>query len=181
MPALTDPRWEKACQSRAAGKAVGASYAEAGFAGHPAAATQFFKRPHIIARIAEIQRHKYEKDHKVREIATKKAGLEESWIIERTKYVAEIAIRGAPVLDAAGQPTGQFTGRTNLRAAVSALALLSDFLGMRIHRVEVGGPGDFARMSDDELQGVLIEQYQKLGYSDATIKLLVDESGADAE
>ena len=135
MPALTDPRWEKACQLRSEGSGIAESYRQAGFTGKHAAASVFFAKPQIIARVAEIQKHRYASEHKAREIATKKAGLEESWIIERTKYVAEIAIRGVPILDEQGRPTGGFSGKPNLRAAVSALALLSDFKGMRIHRL----------------------------------------------
>src|SRR5260370_939898 len=140
MAALIDPRWEKACQLRADGKNIGKAYALAGFSYSGAAATKFFQRPPIQARVSEIQDLKFAETIKARDQATKKAGLEESWIIERTKYVAEIAIRGTPILDARGMPTGGFSGKPQLKAAVDALRLLSDFKGMRIHRLEVGGP-----------------------------------------
>lgn len=174
MPALTNPRWENACQARAAGSDIAASYKQAGFAGKPAAATRFFKRPDVRSRVDEIVQHRYNSEHKAREIATKKAGLDESWIIERTKYVAEIAIRGTPILDAQGRPTGGFSGKPNLRAAVSALALLSDFKGMRIHRLELGAPGDFARMSDQELDDSLVEQARKIGLPEQAVTRLLE-------
>lgn len=174
MPALKDPRWEMACQERAKGGNVAASYKAAGFTGNPAAATTFFKRPQVQKRIDEIVEQSYGAEHKAREIATKKAGLEESWIIERTKYVAEIAIRGTPILDAHGKPTGGFSGKPQLKAAVDALRLLSDFKGMRIHRLEIGQPGDFARMSDTELDNALLEQAAAIGLPVEAVQHLLE-------
>lgn len=163
MPALTNPRWETACQERAKGGDVTASYKAAGFTGNPAAASKFFQRPYVKIRVDEIVQQRYGAEHKIREAATKRAGLEESWIIERTKYAVELALRGTPILDKDGRPTGGFEGKPQLRAAVDGLRLLSDFKGMRIHRVEVGQPGDFTRMSDAELDAALLEQGQALG------------------
>lgn len=181
MPALNDPRWEAACQERAQGGDVKASYRAAGFSGNPAAASKFFGKPHIKKRVDEIVEQRYSAEHKARDIATKKAGLEESWIIERTKYVAEIAIRGTPILDDAGRPTGGFSGKPQLKAAVDALRLLSDFKGMRIHRLEVGGPGDFARMSDEELDSALIEQGKALGIPEEALLMITGPQAGPEE
>jgi hypothetical protein len=183
MPALTDPRWEKACQLRADGGDVKASYEQAGFAsGAPANATRFFKRDDIRARVMEIQDNHFQKERKVVEIATKKAGLEESWIIERAKYVVELALRGNPIRGPDGHPTGQFDGKTNLRAATDALRLCADFKGMRIQRHEIGAPGDFQRMSDDELNDSLVLQAQALGLpEDAIAGLLTHRKDEAAE
>lgn len=174
MPKLSDPKWELACQSRAKGTDIGAAYLAGGFKGKPASATRFFQRPDIIQRVDEIIEQSYGADHKAREIATKKAGLEESWIIERTKYVAEIAIRGTPILDEQGKPTGGFSGKPQLKAAVDALRLLSDFKGMRIHRLEIGQPGDFARMSDTELDNALLEQAAAIGLPVEAVQHLLE-------
>lgn len=174
MPKLNDPRREIAAQARAKGKTIVEAYAEGGYTGKGSAAVKFFQRPEIAKRVDEIIEHRYNGEHKAREIATKKAGLDESWIIERTKYVAEIAIRGTPILDEQGMPTGGFSGKPNLRAAVSALALLSDFKGMRIHRLELGAPGDFARMSDEELDNSLVEQARAIGLPEQAVTRLLE-------
>ena len=87
MPALTNPRWEKACQLRASGKEVLKSYVEAGYVKNTAAATLFFQRPNITARLIELQEQRYGDTHRAREIAIKKVVLEDTWIIERAKYV----------------------------------------------------------------------------------------------
>lgn len=150
------------------------AYAEGGYGGKGPAAVKFFQRPEIAERVDEIIEHRYGAEHKAREIATKKAGLEESWIIERTKYVAEIAIRGTPILDEKGKPTGGFSGKPQLKAAVDALRLLSDFKGMRIHRLEIGQPGDFARMSDSELDNALLEQAAAIGLPVEAVQHLLE-------
>ena len=73
-----------------------------------------------------------------------------------------------------GHPTGRFDGKTNLRAATDALRLCADFKGMRIQRVELGGPGDFARMTDDELDMALVEQAKGLGLPEEAVTRLIE-------
>jgi hypothetical protein len=176
MPALTDPRWESACQERAAGGNVAASYAAAGFSPNPSAATQFFKRPTVITRVAEIIADKHANQRKATEIAVKKAGLEESWIIERLKYGIELAVRGEPILDDAGNPTGKF-GRRNLRALAALLAQAIAIKGMAIQRHEIGGPGDFARLTDEELHAELVKTVEDLGMPvEAFAQLMIGKS-----
>lgn len=179
MPALTDPRWEKACQHRADGMGIRASYEAAGFNGKPSVATTFFKRDEIRARIAEIQDEHFRGQRKTTEIAVKKAGLDESWIIERTKYAIEIALRGEPLVDAEGRPTGKY-GKRNIKAAIDGLRLASDFKGMRIQRLELGGPGDFARMSDEELDEALIIEGEALGIPKEAIQKALLLKGPDS-
>src|SRR6267142_4988411 len=104
------------------------------------------RRPHIIVRPA--------------------AGLEESWIIERVKYVTEIALRGIPIKGSKGELT---YGQPNLNAAVRALRLCCNIKGMLVHRHEVGDPGEFSRMTDEELDRSLERHARAVGLSDSTI------------
>ena len=173
MPALTNPRWEKACQLRASGKEVLKSYVEAGYVKNTAAATLFFQRPNITARLIELQEQRYGDTHRAREIAIKKVVLEDTWIIERAKYVVELALRGSPIMDN-GHPTGRFDGKTNLRAATDALRLCADIKGLRVQKIELGGPGDFARMTDDELDLALVEQAKGLGLPEEAVTRLIE-------
>ena len=168
MPQLTNPQHEAACQARAAGGDVAASYRAGGFGGNPGSATKFFQRDAIRARVMEIQDEAFKSQRRATEVATKKAGLEESWIIERVKYAIEIALRGEPILNEDGNPTGKF-GKRNVKAAIDGLRLASDFKGMRLTRHEVGGPGDFARMTDEELDASLAETARALGFPEAVV------------
>ncbi len=180
MPALTDPRRERACQLRANGGGILESYNAAGFDGQAPTATIFFRKPAILARVAEIQADRWAAERQVADRAVEKSSLKESWIIERAKYVVELALRGNPIRGPDGMPTGQFDGKSNLRAATDALRLCSDFKGMRIQRHEIGGPGDFARMTDDELNGALVQQAQALGLPEEAIAgLLTHQTDKD--
>jgi hypothetical protein len=150
MPCLPNPRWEAAAQFRASGRDIIDAYRQAGFAGKYPTATRFFQTPDIATRVAEIQSERYESERKARDIATKKAGLDEAWIIERLKYGIEIALRGEPILDENGQPTGKH-GKRDLNAFSRMIAHALDIKGMRIQKVEMGGPGEFSRLTDEEL------------------------------
>jgi hypothetical protein len=50
-------------------------------------------------------------------------------------------------------------------AAVTALREKAVLSGHRIERSEIGGPGEFESMNDDELERVLIERLGELGFS----------------
>ena len=171
MPALLDPRWESACQERAKGGDVGASYKAAGFTGNPAAATKFFKRPQIIERIAEIQSVRYAQERIATSTATKKLALTKEWVLERLAYNAEQSLRGRPIRDRDGKITSY--GKPNENAANRALELIGNTLGMFIQRHEVGQPGDFQRMSDDELDSALAEQARALGLPEIAVDRLL--------
>jgi hypothetical protein len=53
-----------------------------------------------------------------------------------------------------------------LSAAVSALKEKGVLSGTWIERAEIGAPGEFETMTDDELERALIERMQKLGLGD---------------
>jgi hypothetical protein len=75
---------------------------------------------------------------------------------------ANRAMQAQAVLDAEGKPTGEF--RYNGAVANRALELLGIEIGMFIDRHEIGEPGEFARMTDDELQVYLVEKFKALGF-----------------
>lgn len=171
MPRLTDDRYELACQARAAGKGVYAAYLESGFTGKPAGATKFFQRPDIVARVTEIIADHYEDQRRIREIAVKEAGIDEAWIVKRLKYLADISLQGYPIKKD-GVPTGAL-GKPDGPTAIRCLQLAAQMRGLLIQKHEVGQPGDFQRMSDEELNESLMEQGEALGLpSQALEKLL---------
>ena len=171
MPAFTDPRWEAACQARAAGTEIGASYLAGGFRGKPAIATRFFQREDIRTRIAEIQSERYAQERIATAAATKKLALTKEWVLERLAYNAEQSLRGRPIRDKDGKITSY--GKPNENAANRALELIGNTLGMFIQRHEIGQPGDFQRMSDDELDSALAEQARALGLPEIAVDRLL--------
>jgi hypothetical protein len=175
MPAFTNPRWEAACHERARGGDVAASYAAAGFKDNPAAATMFFKRPHIVERIQEIVQERYEDERKAREIATQEAGIDKSWVLKRLKYLTDISLQKVEVVRR-GKPTGVY-GAMDGPTAVKCLTLATQIGGLVVQRHEIGAPGDFQRMSDEELNESLVAQAQALGLPEDAIAGLLTFKG----
>ena len=62
-------------------------------------------------------------------------------------------------------------------AAINGLELVARTNGWLVQKHEIGGPGDFARLSDEELQGELIEVGKAIGISDK--ELLRITNGSD--
>jgi hypothetical protein len=174
MPALTDPRWERACQERAQGGDVAASYLAAGFRGKPAAATTFFKRPDIVERVQEIIQDKYEDERKAREIATQEAGIDKAWVLKRLKYLTDISLQKIEIVRR-GRVIGQ--GAMDGPTAVKCLTLATQIGGLVVQRHEIGAPGDFQRMSDEELSDSLAAQAEALGIPETAIAGLLTHRG----
>lgn len=181
MSALSDPRREKACQARASGKTQEASYTEGGYSYKPASATRFFRLPEIAARISEIHTDRLRLEQRSTEIAAKKVAVDKEWVLQRLMYNAEQSLRGRPMRNGKGEViAGMFT-QPNESAANRALELIGNHLGMFIQRHEIGQPGDFQRMSDDELNESLTVQARALGLPEtAIVRLLELRSDTDS-
>lgn len=178
MPALTDPRWERACQLRANGGELVKSYLDAGYSGQPGNAVRFFKKPQIVERIQEIVQNRFEDERKAREIATQEAGIDKSWVLKRLKYLTDISLQKVEIMRH-GKLTGVY-GAMDGPTAVKCLTLATQIGGLIVHRHELGGPGDFARMTDDELNGALVQQAQALGLPEEAIAgLLTHQKDTD--
>ncbi|MET4345588.1 hypothetical protein ABIC08_006889 [Bradyrhizobium sp. RT9b] len=170
MPALSKANYETVAQALAAGKTQREAYQAGGYIYKAGNAHRLCKSPSITARVDEIVIQRYEDERKSREIAARKAGLDESWIIERVKYVAEIALRGSP----RKAPNGEVTyGQPNLNAAVRALRLCCDIKGMLLHRLAVNQPNEFAHMSDDDLVASLAATVRAMGLPEPAVQQLL--------
>jgi len=164
MPALNSPRAELACQALASGKDQKAAYIAGGYVYAPASAHKFFRRPENAARVKELLEQRYAAEGKAREIGIEKAGLTEAWIIERLKYLTERSLRGKPILDKDGKQTGHFSGNPDGATAARCLELAAKIKGLLVHKVEVGDPGDFARLDDEKLDSEIDRMAAALGY-----------------
>jgi hypothetical protein len=56
---------------------------------------------------------------------------------------------------------------------VKCLKLAAQLLGLLVRRHEVGDPGEFARMTDEELDAALIEQSKALGLPEEAVQKLL--------
>ena len=144
MAALPNPRHELFAQAVAKGASQREAYKAAGFASKSdaaadASASRLLSAGKVQARIAELQTR-----------AAEKAVLSKSRVIQRLMENVERAMQAQPVLDAKGGPTGEY--RYEGSVANRALELLGKEQGMFVDRKEIGKPGAFDALDDEELE-----------------------------
>lgn len=159
----------------AAGLAQMAAYAAAGFKGKTkGAASAVAVRPEVKSRVQELLATQHRKEVQSSERAIEQAAIDKGWIVQRAKYIVELGIRGgAPLLGKDGKPTGEFSGKPNLSAAVRSLELLTAMGGYVVHRHELGQPGDFSRLTDEELDAKMIEVGEAIGISGPVLQKVI--------
>lgn len=179
MPLLPDPKHEKIVQAFVKNPDQLAAYTSVGFKPNAPVASRFFARPEIKARIAEVRalRSKLAEEREIESSAeaARKLGITKVKILQMLLFNAEACLRGAPILDGKGNPTGKYTGiPTNPAAGNQALKLLGmESHNMFIEKVEVGGPGDFARLTDEELAARAEADAAALGLSPEATEALM--------
>jgi len=162
----------------AAGKAQIAAYAEAGFSGKSqAAASKVALRPEVKARVQEIIATQHKVEIRSTERAIERAGIDKEYYFTRLKYVIDRAVRGTkPIYGANGEIANWLPSAGDNAAAINGLELVARTNGWLIQKHEVGAPGDFARLSDKELEGELIEVGKAIGLSDKELLRITNGS-----
>jgi hypothetical protein len=177
MPALRKPGHEIVAQALAAGKSQADAYRAGGYVYNPANAHRLCTSPAVTDRVEEIVAERIAKESRVREMAIEKAALTDSWVIIRLKHTIDMALRGLPVYDRHGRQRMTQDGvpifRPDLAQANNGLRTAAQIRGMLIDRREIGEPGVFARMTDEELDAALIEQFKALGLPNAAVQKLL--------
>jgi phage terminase small subunit len=145
MTVLANHRRELFAQLLFQGVTAVDAYTKAGYKRHDGNACTLAKHPEILARLEEIR------------------GEQQGWpvgtraIAARAKVTVESLIEDSEKVLQRAMEVNQL-GAAN--TAIKGKAILS---GNWIEHVEVGGPGEFDAMSDEELERALIERVQKLG------------------
>jgi len=187
MPTLSNPKWEICALARAGGNTVLESYRAGGYVSSDVStAAKLFKKPAVAARVLEIQNERIATERTVAAKAAEEAGVDRAWVIRHLKHNALAAMRGSPMYNNKGVPLkdehgNPRFGKPDHAAAAKSLELIGRDQGMFINRHEVGGPGEFERMSDKELNKELIEQAMKVGLTQEAIKLLTYQPEAEEE
>lgn len=176
MPALT-PKWEAVALALAGGDSQKNAYIQAGYKYDRKSAARLCTHPEIKARVAEIVTERSQFEARTRQIAAHEAGMDRAWWDRHLKALVLGGLRGDPVRDAAGRKrkdpeTGEIIYKPDRAAAVRGLELVGKANGWLIERAEIGGPGDFARLSDAELQAKLVELGNALGVPEDVVKQL---------
>jgi hypothetical protein len=174
MAALRKASHEIVAQALANGKTQADAYRAGGYTFQPANAHRLCTSRAIAHRVQEIVAERIAKEARVRELAIDKAALTDSWVIVRLRHTIDLAIRGLPVYDKHGRqlttPDGAPIFRPDLAQANSGLRTAAQIQGMLIKRHEIGEPGDFTRMTDQELNVALIEASKSLGFSEEVVQ-----------
>lgn len=123
MPPLDSPRQEKFVQLAVAGAPLIKAYEEAGYSPDYANAARLTRNDEVQQRMREIQR--YGQDMAQITVAS---------LVSRADELRELAIE-----------------HKQISAGVAAVKEIGILTGLRIDRREVGSPGEFERLSDDEL------------------------------
>ena len=90
--------------------------------------------------------------------------ISKAWVIEKLVENVERTMQAEPVRRKTGDGEEEVPGEYVYNGSVAnkALELLGKELGMFINRKEVGGPNEFERMSDEELEAFLRESIDSL-------------------
>lgn len=127
MPPLSNPRQEKFVQLAVTGMPLIKAYEEAGYEPHTSNASRLIANEPVKERVAELQRPAAD--------------------------LAQITV--ATLVAAADEVREKALEYKQLSAAVGAIKEMGILTGLRIDRREIGDPGEFARLSDDELMKVI--------------------------
>lgn len=161
MAPLTNPRQERFAQGLAEGKTQRDAYASAGYKPSDANASHLQADNRVSQRVSELLAARAARTERATEKAVEKLALTKEWVVSRLMENAERALQRVPVLDDDGKPTGQW--RYDGMVANRSLELLGKHLGILIERREIGEPGEFERLADQELLEDLREDAARLG------------------
>ena len=161
MPVLPSAKHERFAQLLADGIGVGEAYVAAGYPANRGNATKLKQQESIGKRLAEILAQR----ETIRGMGVAKAieqtAATEEWIINKLIQNVERASTAEPVLDSKGKPTGEY--RYDGAVVNRSLELLGKQRGMFIDRKEVGRPGDFKDLNDDQLRDLVNREAAELG------------------
>lgn len=152
----------------------------------PASASRLFNRPEMKTRVNEIATERLRTERQIAAQSVTEAAIDRAWVIRHLKHNALAAMRGHPLYDRAGNILKDAQGspryaKPDHTAAAKSLELIGRDLGMFIQRTEIGGVGDFARMSDTELQQELRGLVEAMGLPPEMLALVEPETEEDDE
>jgi hypothetical protein len=135
MPVLDNSRHERFAQFLSQGKTMDEAYQLAGFKPDKGNPSHLMARTHVRERVQELT----------------------GALARKTQITAESLAEMAKKVHDRAMETNQ------LSAANTAIKELGVLSGQRIERSEIGGPGEFDHLTDEELERELIERFVALG------------------
>jgi phage terminase small subunit len=155
MPILKNPKHERVAQELTKGRSAAQAYVEAGYKANRHNASALARTQPIKTRVSELLEKRERTDAKATEKAVEKLALTKEWVIGKLIENVERALQARRVRGEAGEEQGEYQYEGSV--ANRALELLGKELGMFIDRKEVGKPGEFEDMTDEELDACIAE------------------------
>ena len=149
MPVLSNPKHERFAQELSKGKTQEEAYKAAGYDGSAPHACRMVKNGNIQARVAELQQR-----------GAERAEITVQSLIQEAEEARQLAMQS-------GQPS----------AAIAAVREKGVLSGKRVERSEAGKPGEFDRMSDDELRQFIAERVSRGGLGSVGAREPRNQSG----
>jgi phage terminase small subunit len=147
MPALDNHRRELFTQLLFQGFTAVDAYKKAGYKRHDGNACTLAKHPEILARLEEIR------GEQGLPVGTRA-------IAARANVTAESLVQDAEKVFQRAMEINQLSAANT---AIKGKAILS---GKWIERAEIGAPGEYETMTDDELERQIMERVARLGLTD---------------
>jgi phage terminase small subunit len=164
MPTVKNPKYERFAQELAKGRSASQAYVEAGYKANRHNASALARTQPIRTRVSELLQKRERVDAKATELAVEKLALTKEWVVGKLIENVERALQARRVRGEDGEEQGEYQYQGNV--ANRALELLGKELGMFIDRKETGKPGDFAGLTDDELDARIEELLSQAGASE---------------
>lgn len=211
MPALKNARHERFCQEIVKGKSPDHAYENAGYAPSRSNAHTLRSKKTIQERLSELFEKRDTIDAVATAKVMAKLAITKEAILAELAKIAFANMQDYMKVGPDGAPTLNFKDLTRDQAAAlveitveefrdgrtdsrevrrvkfklgdkkGALVDLGKHFGMFIERHEVGEPGEFARMSDEELARSLVSEAEKLGIEPRALQHLVAYQPAKEE
>jgi hypothetical protein len=160
MPVLKNPRHEKFAQLLAEGKKTTAeAYERCGYKPSRFNASKLANNPAVKERVIQI----------TTKVAARVAAAQQITKEKLIEWHNEIREQG--------KKSGQ------LSPAETAIKEISVLTGHRIERSEIGGPGEFDALTDDELWRVVVERFERLKslHESGVGSIALNGNGADTD
>jgi phage terminase small subunit len=207
VPVLPNPRHERFCQELAKGKTADEAYVLAGYTSNRANAGKLRRKEHIRTRTEEILDKREAIDVAATAKAIEKLAITKESVLGELAKIGFANMADYMTVGPDGAPTLNFKDLTREQAAAlieitveefrdgrtdarevrrvkfkladkkGALVDLGKHLGLFIERHEIGDPGEFARMTDDELNATLGKFARAAGLPDTVVAKLLSDHG----
>jgi hypothetical protein len=152
MSPLPNPRHERMVQFLAQGKTAAEAYELAGYKPNGSNACNMARKQHIRRRLTEIN----------------------------NKVAARTVVTAETLIDEAEEVRVRAMEINQLSAANTAIKGKGILTGKWVERAEVGGPGDYENLSDDELEQQIMARVARLGFTSVAALAGFSPSETDA-